>query len=66
MSREQELQKKNAILRREISHLHGKINQLKNRLKVSDNEIGDLKNKVKTLEKALEKCEEEKRYLVRG
>jgi len=51
----EELRKKNANLRREISHLHGKTNQLKNRLKLKDNEIVALKNKVNMLEKALEK-----------
>lgn len=54
MSREQKLLKKNADLRKEISHLHSKINQLKNRLTLRDREIADLKNKVKTLEKTLE------------
>jgi uncharacterized coiled-coil DUF342 family protein len=47
----EELRKKNTNLRREISHLHGKINQLKNLLKLREDEIVELKRKIKTLEK---------------
>jgi len=54
MTTNEELRKKNANLRREISHLHGKINQFKNRLKLRDDEIAELRRKIKTLEKEKE------------
>ena len=53
----EKLLKKNANLRREISHLHGKVNNLKNRLKLKEDEITDLKRQVKELKKEESKVE---------
>lgn len=48
----QKLHKKNADLRHQITSLHGKINNLKNRLLLKEKENTELKREIKRLEGA--------------